>query len=120
MAGRLLMLSGDGHMVAIDDGTHSNFATNGAAGEKGFPVMHAAPLDRYARPKGGPYSHGIAGRRILLGLVAIQQFGLAEIRDDGQILEVSLSGRNASGNLLQGMSLGLRCDDRGCRTTDGL
>jgi hypothetical protein len=120
MTGRLLMLSGDGHMVAIDDGTHSNFATNGAAGEKGFPVMHAAPLDRYARPKGGPYSHGVAGRRILFGLVPIQQFGLAEIRDDGQVLEVSLSGRNESGDLLRGMSLGLRCDDRGCRTTDSL
>jgi phosphodiesterase/alkaline phosphatase D-like protein len=116
MTGRLLMLSGDGHMVAIDDGTHSNFATNGAADEKGFPVMHAAPLDRYARPKGGPYSHGVAGRRILFGLIPIQQFGLAEIRDDGRILEVSLSGRNESGDLLRGMSLGLRCDDRGCRT----
>jgi hypothetical protein len=112
------MLSGDGHMVAIDDGTHSNFATNGAADEKGFPVMHAAPLDRYARPKGGPYSHGVAGRRILFGLIQIQQFGLAEIRDDGRVLEVSLSGRNEDGDLLKGMSLELRCDEGGCRTEE--
>ncbi len=117
MNGRILMLSGDGHMVAIDDGTHSNFATQGVAGEKGFPVMHAAPFDRYARPKGGPYSHGVAGRRILFGLISIQQFGLAEIRDDGEVLEVSLSGRNERGGLLRGMSLGLRCDERECRTT---
>lgn len=116
MTGRLLMLSGDGHMVAIDDGTHSNFATNGAAGEKGFPVMHAAPFDRYARPKGGPYSHGIAGRRILFGLIPIQQFGLAEIQDDGEVLEVLLSGRNERGDVLKGMSLRLRYDDRGYRT----
>jgi alkaline phosphatase D len=116
MTERLLMLSGDGHMVALDDGTNSNFATDRAAGERGFPVMHAAPLDRYARPKGGPYSHGTAARRILFGLISIQQFGLAEIRDDGEVLEVSLSGRNERGDLLQGMSLRLRCDDRGCRT----
>jgi alkaline phosphatase D len=116
MTERLLMLSGDGHMVAIDDGTHSNFATNGAAGERGFPVMHAAPLDRYARPKGGPYSHGKAGRRILFGLIPIQQFGLAEVRDDGEVLEVALSGRNEEGALLDGMSLRLRFDEHGFRT----
>jgi hypothetical protein len=105
-------------MVAIDDGTHSNFATHGVAGEKGFPVMHAAPFDRYARPKGGPYSHGVAGRRILFGLISIQQFGLAEIRDDGEVLEVSLTGRNERGGLLRGMSLELRCDEQGCRATE--
>jgi alkaline phosphatase D len=116
MMGRLLMLSGDGHMVAIDDGTHSNFGTNGGAGEKGFPVMHAAPFDRYARPKGGPYSHGVAGRRILFGLIPIQQFGFGEIQDDGSVVEVSLSGRNESGDVLQGMSLRLRCDALDCRT----
>jgi len=104
MTERLLMLSGDGHMVAIDDGSHSNFAGNGA---KGFPVVHAAPFDRYGRHKGGPYSHGTAGRRALFGLIAIQQFGLAEIRDDGDSLEVALSGRNERGELLEGMSLSL-------------
>jgi len=114
MVNRLLMLSGDGHMVAIDDGTNSNFATDAQPGERGFPVMHAAPLDRYARHKGGPYSHGKAGRRVLFGLIQIQQFGLAEIQDDGNILEVTLSGRNESGDLLEGMSLRLRCDASGC------
>jgi alkaline phosphatase D len=115
MTGRLLMLSGDAHMVAIDDGTNSNFATDAAPGERGFPVMHAGPFDRYAHHKGGPYSHGKAGRRVLFGLIPIQQFGLAEIRDDGAVLEVSLSGRNANGGLLKGMSLELRCDASGCR-----
>jgi alkaline phosphatase D len=114
MTERMLMLSGDGHMVAIDDGTNSNYATGHAPGEKGFPVVHAAPFDRYPRPKGGPYSHGIAARRLAFGLVQIQQFGLAQIRDDGEILEVDLSGRNARGELLEGMSLQLRCGDGGC------
>jgi hypothetical protein len=104
MTGRLLMLSGDGHMVAIDDGSNSNFSGSGG---KGFPVMHAAPFDRFARHKGGPYSHGVAGRRVLFGLVAIQQFGLAEIRDDGKRVEVELSGRDERGEILDGMSLRL-------------
>jgi hypothetical protein len=70
-------------------------------------------LDRYARHKGGPYSHGVAGRRVLFGLVAIQQFGLADVVDDGKVLEVSLSGRNEKGDLLDGMTLRMRCED-GC------
>jgi hypothetical protein len=119
MTDRLLMLSGDGHMVAIDDGTHSNFASGRVAGEKGFPVVHAAPLDRYPHRKGGPYSHGVAPRGIVTRLIAfrhVQQFGLAEVQDDGKVLEVALSGRNERGHLLKGMSLRLRCDDDGCRT----
>jgi len=101
-------------MVAIDDGSHSNFADDAPPGEPGFPVMHAAPFDRYARHKGGPYSHGITGRRVLFGLLQIQQFGLAEIVDDGNVLEIALSGRDEDGDLLKGMSLRLRCDAAGC------
>ncbi len=110
---RLVMLSGDAHMVAIDDGTNSNFATQAVSGERGFPVVHAAPLDRYARHKGGPYSHGKAARRILFGLIQIQQFGLADISDDGDVVELRLTGRNKKGELLHGMSLRLRCRN-GC------
>jgi phosphodiesterase/alkaline phosphatase D-like protein len=116
MTRRMLMLSGDGHMVAIDDGTNSNYATSDPPEELGFPVVHAAPFDRYPRPKGGPYSHGIAARRLAFGIIQIQQFGLAHIRDDGETIEVDLSGRNARGELLEGMSLQMRCDDNGCRT----
>jgi hypothetical protein len=118
MTGRMMMLSGDAHMVAIDDGTNSSFATRRTSGERGFPVMHAGPFDRYARHKGGPYSHGKAGRRVLFGLIQVQQFGLAEVRDDGRLLEVSLSGRDEDGELLDGMSLTLRCEANGCRTTE--
>jgi hypothetical protein len=115
MTDRLLMLSGDAHMVAMDDGTHSNFAADAPASEPGFPVVHAGPFDRYARPKGGPYSHGTAGRRILFGLIPIQQFALAEVRDDGEVLEVELTGRDEDGELLDGMSMTVRCEPKGCR-----
>jgi phosphodiesterase/alkaline phosphatase D-like protein len=114
LVNRMLMLSGDGHMVAIDDGTNSNFATDHPEGERGFPVVHAAPFDRFPRPKGGPYSHGIAARRPMFGVVQIQQFGLMEVGDDGQVMLVALSGRRSSGTLLPGMRLELRCDAGGC------
>ncbi|HSF14358.1 MAG TPA: alkaline phosphatase D family protein [Vicinamibacteria bacterium] len=115
MANRMIMLSGDGHMVAIDDGTNSNFASDARPGERAFPVFHAAPLDRYARHKGGPYSHGKAGRRVLFGLVPIQQFGQVQVEDDGEVLEVTFTGRNEHGAILKGMQLRLRCEDNGCQ-----
>jgi hypothetical protein len=80
---RLLMLSGDAHMVAIDDGTNTDYSTDGGAA---FPLMHAAALDRPGKLKGGPYSEGaVAGGG---------QFGLVEIDDRGDSLEVHLTGRN--------------------------
>ncbi len=117
---RLLVLSGDGHMVAIDDGTHSNYASDREPGERGFPVVHAAPLDRYPRIKGGPYSHGTVPRRVfrLFSWVKKQQFGLMEVEDDGRVLQVTLTGRDSRGGLLEGMRLTLRCEDGTCRVVD--
>ena len=60
---RLIMLSGDAHMLAIDDGRHSNYATDGCGYSeiaKGFPVFQAASFDRMGSIKGGPYSPGDA------------------------------------------------------------
>jgi phosphodiesterase/alkaline phosphatase D-like protein len=51
----LIMVSGDAHMLAIDDGRHSDYSTTGAAG---FPVLQSGALDRPGSVKGGPYSHG--------------------------------------------------------------
>lgn len=86
----LIMVSGDAHMVAIDDGSNSGFATDGSPG---FPVLHAAALDRPGNLKGGPYSHGShAGGG---------QYGLLEISDDGgSTIGVTLSGRNWEGSEL--------------------
>ena len=52
----LFVLSGDAHMLAIDDGSHSGYANGGGPG---FPVVHAAALDRRGSVKGGPYSEGV-------------------------------------------------------------
>lgn len=77
--GRLVMLSGDAHMVAIDDGTHNRYAPGGGPG---FPVMHAAALDRSGSVKGGPYSEGTFPNPLRSGLQA-GQFGLMTVRDTG-------------------------------------
>jgi alkaline phosphatase D len=108
LTGRLLMLSGDAHMVAIDDGTHSNYATGTGRGQRGFVVMHAAPLDRRTSEKGGPYSHGMSRER--------GQFGLVDVTDDGQQLSVELSGRDRAGAPIKGMRLARSCNGRECET----
>jgi hypothetical protein len=80
------MLSGDAHMLAIDDGTNSDYASNGGAG---FPVMHAAALDRPGAVKGGPYSEG--------AYPGAGQFGLVMVDDAGDTIAVTLSGRDWRG-----------------------
>ena len=106
LTARLLMLSGDAHMVAIDDGTHSNYATGPGRGGRGFVVMHAAPLDRKTSKKGGPYSHGISRQR--------GQFGLVQVTDDGSVLRVELSGHDKQGRAIAGQRLSLTCADARC------
>lgn len=84
----ILMASGDAHMIAIDDGTNS-------AG--GFPVFHAAALDRLGRVKGGPYSEGT--------FPGGGQFGLVTVTDNGgRNVRVTLSGRNWKNEEIVGYS----------------
>ncbi|MCI0329768.1 MAG: alkaline phosphatase D family protein [candidate division Zixibacteria bacterium] len=79
----LCMISGDAHMLAIDDGTNSGYATSGGAG---FPVMHGAALDQSGSLKGGPYSHG--------AFPGGGQFALTTVTDFGDSVRVQWSGRN--------------------------
>jgi len=79
----LLMISGDAHMLAIDDGSNSDYADGGGAP---FPVFHAASLDRTPGIKGGPYSHG--------AYPGVGQFGLVEVSDWGDSIGATLVGLN--------------------------
>jgi phosphodiesterase/alkaline phosphatase D-like protein len=97
---RLIMLSGDAHMAAIDDGTNSNYVEGTAPGTRGFVVMHAAPFSRFPRTKGGPYSHGRSTRN--------HQFGWVEVRDTGDDVTVQLSARTQTGLLIPGLELTVR------------
>lgn len=86
---RLVMLGGDAHMIAIDDGSHSDYSGTGRAG---FPVFHAAALDRPGGEKGGPYSEGT--------FPGAGQYGTMTVDDRGDRLEVLLSGRDHRGREL--------------------
>ncbi|MEO1060210.1 MAG: alkaline phosphatase D family protein [Actinomycetota bacterium] len=80
----LVIVSGDAHMVALDDGTNS---------PGGFPVLQAAALDRPGSVKGGPYSGGT--------FPGGGQFGTVEIVDDGgERVEVLLAGHDWTGTTL--------------------
>jgi phosphodiesterase/alkaline phosphatase D-like protein/membrane-associated phospholipid phosphatase len=85
----LIMVSGDAHMVALDDGSNSDYSDEGGAG---FPVFHAAPLDRPGSIKGGPYSDGAFDDP--------GQFGLLDIADHGDTISVTTTGTNWEGEIL--------------------
>jgi alkaline phosphatase D len=84
----LVMLSGDAHMTAIDDGTNNRY---GPSGEASFPIFHAGPLDRVASSKGGPYTHGPITQRGMYGLITVTD-------DGGDVISVRFSGRDMNGN----------------------
>jgi hypothetical protein len=86
--GNIVLVGGDAHMVAIDDGTNSGYG-----GHDGFPVLQAAALDRRGSVKGGPYTGGqFAGGG---------RFGVVEITDTGgDSIEVELIGFDWEGTTL--------------------
>lgn len=86
----LVMVSGDAHMVALDDGTNTGYSSRGGGG---FPLLHAAPLDRPASIKGGPYSGGV--------YAASGQYGTMRITDEGgDEVAVTLAGHSWDGRTL--------------------
>ncbi|CAN8069670.1 unnamed protein product [Agarophyton chilense] len=73
----LIMIAGDAHMLAADNGSNSDYSSSGGAG---FPVLQAAPLARRGTSKGGPYSQGCFAYRLVLnrqyGLVKLSKLGV--------------------------------------------
>jgi phosphodiesterase/alkaline phosphatase D-like protein len=72
----VFILSGDAHMIAIDDGTNSDYATG-----KGAPikVFQAGALDRPGSYKGGPYSHGYKASGGQYGVMDVIDIGGEDI-----------------------------------------
>jgi prolyl oligopeptidase len=83
----LVILHGDSHMLAADDGSHSDYTThtNGLR----IPVLCGGPLDQNASIKGGPYSQGVYRVRKGEGC-----FALIDVKDDGREMTLQYSGRN--------------------------
>ena len=79
----LVMVAGDAHMVAYDDGTNTNYSNEPGPA---FPLIHTAALDRPGSVKGGPYSHEVRDGG--------GQFGLLDIVDDGEEITVTLEARD--------------------------
>jgi alkaline phosphatase D len=92
LAGKVVILSGDAHMTAIDDGSNSDFATGGGAPIR---VFQAGPLANVGSYKGGPYSHG-ARYKTESKKEHLHQFGMVNIEDDGKRLRVTWSGRQGA------------------------
>jgi phosphodiesterase/alkaline phosphatase D-like protein len=98
----LVMLAGDAHMIAFDDGSNSDYASAGGAG---FPVIHAGALDRPGSVKGGPFSEGT--------IPGAGQFVLMTVLDDGgPELTVRWSGRDWTGTELMSLEF-TTSDSRG-------
>ncbi len=80
VADQLVVLSGDAHMVALDDGTHNHYGREGGGG---FPVVQAAALDQVGSVKGGPYTHGPYPNPFALFGRTDGQFVLMDVQDTG-------------------------------------
>lgn len=83
----LVMVSGDAHMVAIDDGTHTNYA---AVEGPAFPLLHVAALDRPGSTKGGPYTSG--------PITGGGHFGVVEVEPIEAGVEVGLVAKDWRGD----------------------
>lgn len=81
------ILHGDSHMLAADDGSNGDYATDGGGAK--IPVMCAGPLDNAPSIKGGPYSQGVYKVKKNEGC-----FGLVNVTDTGGEITVQYSGRN--------------------------
>lgn len=77
---RLVMVAGDAHMLAIDDGSNNTYGSGGP----GFPILQAAALDRPGSVKGGPFSEGT--------FPGGGQFATMAVQDDGDTVRVEWQG----------------------------
>lgn len=102
----VVILSGDAHMLAIDDGRNSDYAPGGGAA---MPVFHAAALDRRGATKGGPYSEGM--------YPGGGQFGLMRVFDEGSQIRVEWTGRNYRDEVLVSLTFTVSA---GAATTAGV
>jgi hypothetical protein len=50
-------LSGDAHMLALDDGSNTYYGRNSTT-TLSFPILQSGPLDQVVSHKGGPFSNG--------------------------------------------------------------
>jgi hypothetical protein len=79
----LIVVAGDAHMLAIDNGENTDYTTDFPDGTPrkaaGFPILQAAPLDRGGSTKGGPFSHGCHSYKLQVN----SHYGIVDVTDNG-------------------------------------
>ena len=90
----MFILSGDAHMVAIDDGSHHDFST-GHNNPNQYPVLQAAALNQSGSYKGGTFSTGYFPNPN----DSYGQYGLVKVNDAGDsTIEISMTGFRVNSN----------------------
>jgi hypothetical protein len=90
--GRVVILHADAHMLAIDDGTNTQYDTGTT--DPGPPLLCAAPIDSTTSFKTGTYSEGFVPDPV--GPVH-QQYATIAIDDQGSQLVVTMRGWQLDG-----------------------
>ncbi len=91
----LFILSGDAHMVAIDNGTNHDFST-GAGNPYDYPVFQAAALNNNGSTKGGTYSEGGTFPN---PSSSTGQYGVVEVTDEGgSTVTIDFTAYRTAGN----------------------
>jgi phosphodiesterase/alkaline phosphatase D-like protein len=83
-------LSGDGDVLAADDGSNNRYGTRGGAG---FPVFQAGPLNDKSTTGSGPWSHGPITPATGEGL-----FAVVDVLDAEGTIFFSFRGMNQHGH----------------------
>lgn len=91
----MFILSGDAHMLAIDNGTNHDFST-GNNNPNDYPVFQAAAINNSGSTKGGTYSEGgtFPNPSSTTG-----QYGVVEITDNGGAsISITFTGYRVAAN----------------------
>ena len=103
---KLMMISGDAHMLAIDDGMEGTANSYAEGGGGSFPIIQAASLDSRPSFKGGPYN----GEKYIIdskvkskngAIPGKEQWGLLNFSDDGKEIKVKVELKRMKDTLIQ-------------------
>ena len=103
---KLMMISGDAHMLALDDGTKGTANSYATGGGGSFPIIQAASLDSKPSFKGGPYN----GAKYIIdpavknkngAIPGKGQWGLLNFIDDGNKITVKVELKRMNDTLIR-------------------
>jgi phosphodiesterase/alkaline phosphatase D-like protein len=91
----MFILSGDAHMLAIDNGSNHDFSS-GTNNPYDYPVFQAAAINNSGSTKGGTYSQGGTFPN---PSSSTGQYGMVEVTDNGaSTITIKFTGYRTSGN----------------------